>query len=410
MKRWWWLGLLCLAVSLASAESLKKPGPVRLSAGGWHPFNRAQLEKLLQSKGRGNRAYAAARPPYAVLDWDNTSVFLDVEEATITYQLANLRFNVTPEELEHWVKLGVPSTPFAHEYNNAAGQEVDIDKITDDIVHSYRWLYTHYAGLAGDKPLDEVRRSAHYANFTSKLRYLYDALDGTFGAEVSYLWITYFFTGLDETQVRTLVRDAMEWQLQQPIERVTWTSPDELPGEAGVVKVTWKNGLRLLPEMQELYRTTREEGVDVWVCTASLSAVIREISSNPRFGYANGAEFVIGMELEQDRKGRFLPLARKGYELTFGPGKTAAVQRRLVSRYGYGPILVAGDSHGDEDMLQDFPDTLLSLIIKRSARPGSKLARLHQLAAEQRGQESPRYLLQERDETRGCFRPEVTNL
>jgi phosphoserine phosphatase len=403
MKRWWWLGILCLAAGLAvSAES---PKPVRLTPGGWHPFNRAELEKVLQTRGRAHRAYDRARPPYAVFDWDNTSVFLDVEEATITYQLDNLRFRVTPEQLRNWVQLGVPLTPFAPEYANAAGGQVDIAAITEDIVGSYQWLYEHYSGLHGSQTLEQVRRSPHFANFRTKLRYLYDALDGTFGARVSYLWITYFFTGLDEPEVRALVRDAVAWQLTQPIEKVTWSSPAELPGRAGVVQITWKNGLRLLPEMQELYRTLREQGFHTWVCTASLSAVIREVASNPQFGYNHPAESVIGMELEQDADGRFLPQARAGYELTFGPGKTQAVQRRLVSRYGYGPVLVAGDSHGDEDMLQDFPDTLVSLIIKRSARPDSKLARLHRLAAEQRGQTGARYLLQERDESLGLFRP-----
>jgi hypothetical protein len=41
--------------------------------------------------------------PYIVTDFDNTSVFLDIEEATLIYQLEHLAFNVTPEQLNQHV-------------------------------------------------------------------------------------------------------------------------------------------------------------------------------------------------------------------------------------------------------------------------------------------------------------------
>ena len=406
MNRWVaWLSFVLLAVPAGSApgEGRARPGPVRLSAPNWAPANRVRLERLLQRHGRGSRSYDPTRPPYAVFDWDNTSVFLDVEEATIVFQLQQLRFGATPAELERAVKAGVPDTPFAPEFRNAAGEPLDIDKVASDVCSSYSWLYAHYSGLGGDLSLEAVQKTPQYRDFITKYRFLYDALDGTFGAPVSYPWITYFFTGLTPAEVQNLSRDAVRWQLRQPIERVTWTSPSDLPGRSGVVSVSWKNGLRLLPEMQELQRTLREEGFDVWICTASLSDVIRGVAGEPEFGYRHAPDRVIGMELLQDERGRFQPQPRPGWELTFGAGKSAAIRRRLLPLYqGRGPLLVAGDSEGDQDMLEDFLDTELSLIVDRQPRPASPLARMIQS-----GRENPggRYAVQRRDERQGSFVP-----
>ena len=138
-----------------------------------------------------------------------------------------------------------------------------------------------------------------------------------------------------------------------------------MPGQAGVVSVSWKNGLRLMPEMQELIKTFRDAGIDTWICTASFVDVIKEISSNPAYGYNNPADRVIGMELERDANGVVQTEFRRGYAQTQQKGKTQAIERFLVSKYGYGPIFVAGDSEGDMNMMQDFADTKLVLIVNR---------------------------------------------
>ena len=117
------------------------------------------------------------------------------------------------------------------------------------------------------------------------MRYLYAAIGDTFDHEVAYPWVTYLFTGLTEQQVRNLVKATVAWQMQQPIGPVTWTSPAALSGQAGVVKTTWENGLRPYREMQNLFKAFQDNGIDVYVCSASFIDVIKEIISNPEIGY-----------------------------------------------------------------------------------------------------------------------------
>jgi phosphoserine phosphatase len=371
----------------------------------WDSFNRAQIEKLIARCGKGSPSYNPDKPPYAVFDWDNTSIFLDIGEAVLAYQIQNLIFGMTPAQLDEAIRKDVGNENFAAEYNNLAGESVTIEKIAPDIVESYTWLYDNYQALNGDKTLDEVKQNTHYAAFASKLRYLYEAIGGTFDHAVSYPWVIYLLAGMNETEVRALTEETVRWQLEQPVGKIRWETPDSLPGKAGCVAVSWKNGLRFVPEMQNLYSLLRQSGFDVWICSASFVDIIREIASNPEYGYQNPENNVCAMEMERDEAGKIKIQFREGYSQTQGKGKTKTIQRFLASKYGYGPVFVAGDSEGDQNMMQDFEDTQLVLIVNRLRAPSTDIGKLSKQAAESYGKPEAKYLLQGRNDNTGQFVP-----
>lgn len=393
---------MATALVATGCATLSSPG---LAAGNWDAFNRSQIDALIAGTGKGSPGYNAARPPYVVFDWDNTSVFLDIEEASLIYQLENLAFGATPAQLEVALRKNIPKTNFLPGHNNAAGQPVDIDKVAPDIVASYTWLYQNYVGLKGTQPLAAVKQSPHYTAFVTKVRYLYEAIGDTFDHDTAYPWVTYLFVGMTEAQVRKLTAETVAWQLKQPVEKVKWTSPAALPGQAGVVSVSWKNGLRLQPEMQDLYAKFRSAGFDIWVCSASFVDVIKEISSNPAFGYNNPADRVLAMELERDANGVIQPEYRRGYDQTQGPGKTKNIRRFLVTKYGYGPVFIAGDSEGDQNMMADFADTKKVLIVNRLRDPKTDIGKFSAMAVQNHGKADTRYLLQGRDDNTGAWVP-----
>ncbi|MDR2614844.1 MAG: haloacid dehalogenase-like hydrolase, partial [Candidatus Accumulibacter sp.] len=358
----------CNAAPTASPQAAvqaTRASQVRLIEGNWDTFNRSRLEDMIATHGKFSPNYNPAKPPYVVFDWDNTTIFLDIEEATLIYQLENLRFGATPEQMDKAIRMNIPAKDFTEGFRNVAGQALNIDKVAKDISRSYTWLYQNYVGLNGDKSLQEVAKAPQYKDFITKVRFLYEAIGDTFDHATSYPWITYLFTGMTESEVRALAAETMVWQQGQPVEAVKWTSPAELPGDAGVVAISWKNGLRIVPEMQDLYAKLRAAGFDLYVCSASYIDVIREVSSNPAFGYNNPADRAYAMELERDANGVIQSKFREGYAQTQGPGKTETIKRFLVSRYGYDPIFIAGDSEGDQNMMKDFDDTKLVLIINR---------------------------------------------
>jgi phosphoserine phosphatase len=343
----------------------------------------------MAAAGKQSPAYDPNHPPYAVFDWDNTSVFLDVEEATLVYQLGRFDFVATPPAFEQALRQGAPD-------------ETGVDRLIHDILADYAWLYLRRKSGASPEALGD---SPRLLDFRAKYLKLYQDLEATFGAPVAYPWLPHRFTAMTDREVRQLTRRAVQWQLQQPIETITWSSPESLPGQAGAVSAKWRSGLRLLPEMQSLYASLRAAGFDVWVCTASFEEGIREISSCSDFGYGNDPRKVIGLGLERDSSGRYLPRAQDGSVMTYGAGKSEAIRRQLVSRYGYGPVLVAGDSNGDAAMLSDFPQTRISLIIDAKHPSDSPIGQLVSQARALRGKPGARYLVQDRDELEGTFGP-----
>ncbi|MEB3754197.1 haloacid dehalogenase-like hydrolase [Acinetobacter sp. MD2(2019)] len=381
------------------------PQQVVLEAGHWDAFNRQQLEQLIQQYGKNSPTYNPAKPPYIVTDFDNTSVFLDIEEATLIYQLEHLDFKVSPEQLNQIIRKDIGNDNFVAEYNNQQGHAVNINQIAPDIIESYRWLYAHYSGLKGKQSLEQIQQSPHYQNFITKMRYLYAAIGDTFAHEVSYPWVTYLFTGFNASEVREMVKNTVAWQKDQKIGPVTWTSPTALAGQAGVVSITWENGLRPYKEMQNLFKTFQSNGFDVYVCSASFIDVVKEIVSNPNVGYDINENNVYAMELSRSPEGKILPVFRPDYYQTQGVGKTKTIQKFLVSKYGYGPIFVAGDSEGDQNMMQDFSETQKVLMVNRLRKPSTDIGQFSKLAVEQYGQANPKYLLQGRDANTGEFVP-----
>ncbi len=379
--------------------------------GNWDAFNKAHIERVINTYGKMSPTYNPAAPPYAVFDWDNTSIFLDIEEAVLIYQLENLKFDVNPDQLDVMLHIGIDTTITLKD-KNLAGVQLRIKQITTDIKTSYTWLYDNYKPFGkGMLSLDEVKKNPNYTNFITKVRFLYETIGNTFSAEVAYPWVTYLFAGLDSKQIREMTAQTIEWQKLQKIDTVTWTSPNviELPKQlSGQVSVTWKNGLRTIPEMQELYSKLREAGFDVWVCSASFVDVVREIASNPEFGYDITPENVIAIELEREPNGKVIPSLSIVHELTYGTGKTKAINRLLAGatgKYGYAPTFIAGDSEGDQNMLTDFTWLKLGLIVNRNKGKDTILGNLSIRAVETYKNNNAKYLLQGRNDNTGEFIP-----
>ncbi|TCM64325.1 haloacid dehalogenase-like hydrolase [Acinetobacter calcoaceticus] len=381
---------------------------VILEKANWDSFNHAELSQLIAQHGNQNSKYNPDHPPYVVFDFDNTSIFLDIEEAVFIYQLENLLFKVDPKSLNSIIRTGISSDNFSSSSNNLSGQAVNINKIAPDIIQSYQWLYLNYQGLKGTQSLEQVKLNPHYHNFRTKMRYLYEAIGESFEQETAYAWVTYLFAGFENQEVRDITHQSYLKQINSPIEQITWTSPTTLAGRSGLVKVTWNNGLRAFAEMQNLYQVLKNNGFDVYICSASFSEVVKEMATNPFMGFNIPEQHVFAFELERDPQHKIKPRLKNDYIQTLGKGKTQTIEKILVSHYGYGPLLVAGDSRGDVNMMQDFKDMQKVLIINRLSKSDQDIIKLSKIAAQQHNAQSEhktntKYLLQGRDANTGKF-------
>ncbi|MDR1349327.1 MAG: haloacid dehalogenase-like hydrolase, partial [Zoogloeaceae bacterium] len=88
-----------------------------------------------------------------------------------------------------------------------------------------------------------------------------------------------------------------------------------------------------------------------------------------------------------------------------GKGKTKTIERFLVKKYGYGPLLIGGDSEGDQNMMGDFEDTKIVLIVNRLRSADTDIGKFSKLAVESYGKPDAKFLLQGRDDNKGTFVP-----
>jgi hypothetical protein len=382
--------------------------PTTLS-GNWDAFNKSRIENLIDTYGKRSSNYNSAKPPYVVFDWDNTCTFWDTEEATMIYQLENLKFGCTPEELDNVIRTGVDTNKVLTE----SGVNFAVKDIAKDIKASYTWLFQNYSGLGGggSLSLEQVKTNPNYSNFITKVRWLYDGLEADFSISIAYSYAFFLFYGLTEVQIRQMVIEASQWQLTQSIGKVTWTSPTatELPGQlSGQLSISWKNGWRCYPEQVELFNKLRAAGFDVWICTASMEDVISSISSNHLFGYNNDASHCMGLNAQYDNQGKLINKLVVGSPFTYQAGKTEAIKASLAGsggKYGYDPLMIAGDSEGDQNMLSDFPGMQIGLIINRNKGKGKLLGTLCSEAVNTYNTPAARYLLQGRNDNFGQFIP-----
>ncbi|TNC12850.1 haloacid dehalogenase-like hydrolase [Methylobacterium terricola] len=405
-------GLMLAATATATATTTARATErtdeaVGLDRAKWAPRNHAVMTRLIAEHGNTSPTYDPKKRPYAVFDWDNTSIMNDCEEALLMHQINTLSFKLTPAEFGAIIRQNVPPGKFSDEFKNASGSTVDLDSICADLDADYAWLHGAYKGLSGTQSLADVVKTSYFEDFRTKLYYLYEAVNDTHGVDVGYPWVVYLLANMTVPELSRLTEASNDLALGAGLVKTKYTSPADRAGKAGIVSVSHFHGIRLCTEIGGLMDTLSRHGIDTYVCTASLEHVVAVFATLPKYGYNVPREHVIGLRLEQD--GETLKNAyRKGWPLTWGPGKTTAIKQVLVAQKGYGPLLVAGDSDGDYDMLRDFPDTRLGLVVNRMKK--GKIGELSKIAADTVKEKSPRYVLQGRQESTGNWLPQESSI
>jgi len=372
----------------------------------WAPHNAARLQSLLARYGNTAKNYDAGRRPYAVFDWDNTSIMNDCQEALLMHQINTLSFNFSVDEFSRVIRQDVPAGPFkaANGYATVEGKPVTSADLADDVVADYRWLRDALAKGAG---LDDLHQTLQFQDFRAKLYFMYDAICDAFPIEVGYKWIIYLLANQTPAEVMALAKASHDNGLGDGLRKVKYRSPSELPGKTDIVVATHFHGLRIHEEMRALMQLLRANGIDVYVSTASLEDVVRVFSGHPNYGYGVMPENVIGLRLET-RDGRYLAQYRQNWHFNWGPGKSTGIRNELVNKKGYGPILVLGDSDGDAWMLRDFADTSVGIIVNRLKK--GEIGADSQRAAALLGEPNARFVLQGRDEHTGIMIPDEKSI
>ena len=385
-----------------------KPDATQLITGNWAPATRARIQAVIDENADSGK--------YVVFDFDNTSVIFDVEEALLIYQIENLAFKIDPDDMADVLETQIPDLT-APVGTTVDGEDVSVEELVADLTSDYAWLYENYEGFGagGAYGLEYIHATNQYQDFAAKLRYMYSAVGDTFDASVSYPWVTYLFTGMTSQEVYDLAAESHAyWAAYGRYASETWTSPVELPGEAGVVSVSFNTGLTFTDELKDLYATLMANDIDVYIISASYIDVIQ--AANQTMGYNVPAENVFAMRNKVDEEGRYIneydyDWGGEGlYAQTQAAGKSTIITNFIAPKYdGAGPLMVFGDSAGDWNMMTDWMDdgdTVLGVIFNRYRKPSSDpIWEGSNEAAQTIGDADARFVLQGRNENTGELRP-----
>jgi phosphoserine phosphatase len=394
-----------LFIALTSACRKDKPLLISdpLDRLNWSERNYNVLNELIRDYGVGGKNYDENKPPYVVLDWDQTCAHFDVEEATMRYQLFHLRFKLTKDQFADVLKDEINGvTHFSADYYN-----MKLSDINQDLTNHYNYLYDHYIGLAGTMTLDEIQMTPQYQDFIAKIPFLYDGYCVTPGieAEYGYPWILYLLAGHTPDEVKALANEAIAFELGNQLSKQILQSPAGYETIAGDVSYAYKTGLRVFPEMQNLIAAFKDHGIEVFIVSASYKTVVEVFSGIGMYGYNVPSPNVIAMELAIGNDGKILPEYKAGWVKTQRQGKVDAINQIIKSGLGknWDPLFSAADSDGDYEMSTNFPDMKLTLIWNRVK--GGDIGKLCIQAVDEMNSTNPRYILQGRNENTGMAIP-----
>ena len=354
--------LILIAALTALLCSCNSPLP----RGDWNKDVRKELNKLIKSEGSSSKKYDADCPPYAVFDFDNTTIINDVELCVTTYQIEFLRFKISPDQMPELLLRGVPDPDATLE--NISDHEVSARMLVEDICEDYSWLYSNYISLwispTGEearKALEKIDGKKEYRDFRAKLIALGNGIQSTFGYAEACFWTENLFNGMTEGDIAGLVRDAADHNMaMKKVSSTTWESPNR--GKAGRISVSFAQGMGLTDEMKCLYSALKDNGFDIYILSASREAVVEALACDTAFGLDMAPENVYGLRFLTSQGGtvRF----DSSYIQPYTEGKANAINAYIVPKHGgKDPALVAGDSNGDFAMLTSFPSLRIGLIV-----------------------------------------------
>ncbi len=323
-------------------------GPKVLEKDHWQKAVHETLSELILECGNSSADYAGSPRPYAVFDFDNTSVVGDISNNLMVWQIEHLQFG--PQAIAEGFLPCVEDRSVT-----LPGYDITAEEMSELLMKNYTVLK---ARLDSGTPLDEVQKSEEYLTFRAAFFTLYEGLSAIDYAMMCQ-WMPALLSGLPMDQARSWLAASTQANLKLgECTREEWVSPD------GRFKVESERGLVITDEMRHLYQSLTDNGIDVYVCSASMEWFVETLACDKEIGFGLPEENVFGLRFVDSDV--FTPEWVSDYSQPLKEGKVACIESMIAPLYGgAGPVLVGGDSNGDVAMLTSFDDMRHGLIWDR---------------------------------------------
>ena len=355
----------------------------------WEPFAYRRLNQVID-KNKNNQ------DSFVVFDFDNTSIIMDIEDNYMIYAIDNLLYHLSAEEF-HKMLLSGPFN-FDFPFNNAT-----VKDLADDIAQAYTYLYDHYIKLPESEKthllLEEIRQTPEFQDFKAKYRAYYVTVGKNFKRQPGHEWVSYHFSGQTREEYYQNCLKMFSAMEKHPFEVKEFTSATA--GKAGKVTARFNSGLHFPQETRDLYRAFQDNGIAVYIISASPVDLV--YAASEYFKLNVDREHIIAMEYPTV-DGVIQPAVLVDSFVTKGIGKTEAIQQGIMPNHNnQDPISVFGDSTGDYNMMFDFDNLQLAVLF--NVLSDDQTQEIVDQAIQSYGNDDARYVLQGRNEQLGRLQP-----
>ena len=410
-----------LAAAIEDARQAVKDAEIaaatELTHPDWDPFVRDSLNAMIKANANSGK--------YVVFDFDNTCSIFDVEEQLALHQLRTMSFVIKPEDMpevlateldkQYFYEKDAEGKPIAGtgkpvkaNADYCENKDARYDDWIDDISAAYGKLWTKYGPFTADGVNEATQATLltddDWKEFATKIRTMYDLVYDTESAAVAYPWVLYWFTGMTEAQVYKLAKDSHTKYNAVETERVKFETPESSKDDSKIGRIgsydkndvfstgqKFFNGTTVSDNIRELMAALDNNGIDVWVCSASATDPIR--AAIDTWGLHDHVTGMMAMTNKLDADGKYInaydwdggyawkpikgDVSEAGWKKddakqktqTQGKGKVIAIQNVVYPKYNnHGPIAGFMDSTGDFNFCTEFKTLQVVCCFNRADR------------------------------------------
>lgn len=354
----------------------------------WADDVKAALNTLIADYGKDSANYDDTT--YVVSDFDNTCCIFDIEEQLAAYQPQAMAFAFGPDEIGDVLAAGLGDLNEPREGFTMDGKAHSYQEWIDDISAAYSYLYKTYgpftpAGM-DEEAQKKIQEDEQWLEFAAKIRAMYALIRDNSSPLADQVRAPFWMKGMTEDEIYQMAHKAYEKYSKVETSEVTWTSPASVSSKVGQVEFTWTSGVQVTDNVVELYKTMQDNGIKVWICSASPIDPVR--AAVDVWGLHDCVTGVLAMtnklndkgqyEMEYDYENGFAAYTEANGEWSKGDvatgaqpkgaGKVTAVNNVLASQYGHGPLAGFMDSTGDYDFCSVYDSLKLVVCYNRATR------------------------------------------
>lgn len=306
---------------------------IQLPQANWEPATHKALYQAIENAQTGD---------YAVFDFDNTLAIGDISDAVFQYQVENLQFAFSNEDCFTVFTSAIPN----------------IDSVLNDNGVTYRTLATRASSHLAELRLmssDTFRTSQAFLDFRAEMQAMISYAYTAYGDDAGNLTLFGLMVGMTDAEQRQLALNAADVALARTAMSIEHWEND-------LVSMPVVRGFGITNEMRSLVKALQAAGVRVCVCSASSQPMVEALAKRE---FSIDASDVYAIRFQNDENGRMTQCYLPDYPVTLKSGKVDCINR-YMRHNGRAPLLVAGDSRGDHDVLTAFDDMKLGLIIDKN--------------------------------------------